>query len=229
MAATKISIKLIVDKKANKVILAEAGKEFVDFLFHFLSLPIGAVIGLLSSRTIFGCIGNLYKSVEEFDVAHLHGNQHRDVLLNPRVPTTASTSLPLLLHSNHPKLYTCYYCKAGYVSDTYNSACPSCGKAMSLEVKSTAANPEKTGYLKGSVPFIVTDDLSVTPLSTMACAAVLNKCNIKEFDVLEESMVDFGMNEGLQLLRESLQQSKEILTSVFLVKEESKDVPVPTE
>ncbi|KAB1217967.1 hypothetical protein CJ030_MR3G014623 [Morella rubra] len=240
MEATKLSLKLLVDKKANKVIFAEAGKDFVDFLFHLLSLPIGSVIGLLSSRTMVGCIGNLYKSIEDLNVAYLHANQHKDLLLKPKAPTTASTSLPLLLPSNHAspepigKLYNCYSSHR-YVSDKYGSACPSCLGGMSYEVHWTATNHAKTGsttseggYVKDLVTYMVMDDLSVTPISMIAGIAVLNKCNIREFDELEEMMVDFGIDEGLQLLRASLQQSKKALTSVFLVKEESKDVPMPT-
>ncbi|KAB1226853.1 hypothetical protein CJ030_MR1G002644 [Morella rubra] len=197
MEATKISIKLIVDKKANKVILAKAGKEFVDFLFHLLSLPIVAVIGLLSSRTIFGCIGNLYKSIEDLDVAHLHANQHKDLLLKPKAPTThASTSLPLLLRQSSPEpIGTLYSCVSNhrYVSDDkFNSSCPACGDVLCCEVRYTGTNYSKAcstregGYVKGSVTFMVMDDLSVTPLSLSAGIAVLNKCNV---DVLGERKV----------------------------------------
>lgn len=35
----KISLKLLVDRNENKVIFGEAGKDFVDFLFHFPFCP----------------------------------------------------------------------------------------------------------------------------------------------------------------------------------------------
>lgn len=41
------SLRLLVDKKKNKVVLAEAGKEFVDVLFSFLTLPMGTVARLV--------------------------------------------------------------------------------------------------------------------------------------------------------------------------------------
>ncbi|KAB1217969.1 hypothetical protein CJ030_MR3G014621 [Morella rubra] len=153
-----------------------------------------------------GCIGNLYKSIEDLNVAYLHANQHKDLLLKPKAPTTASTSLPLSLPSNHTspepigKLYNCYSSHR-YVSDMYGSACPSCGSGMSYEVQSTAANHAKTGstsergYVKDLVTYMVMDDLSVTPISMIAGIAVLNKCKVREFDVLEEMMVDFGIDE----------------------------------
>jgi hypothetical protein len=40
MAATKVSLKLVVDKKNQRVLFAEADKEFVDFLLSIFSLPV---------------------------------------------------------------------------------------------------------------------------------------------------------------------------------------------
>ncbi|CAN1131035.1 hypothetical protein LINPERHAP2_LOCUS6164 [Linum perenne] len=62
---TKVTLKLLIDKKSNRVLFAEAGKEFVDFLFSILSLPLGTVIRLLSKDKMVGCLGNLYQSIEE--------------------------------------------------------------------------------------------------------------------------------------------------------------------
>ncbi|KAB1217965.1 hypothetical protein CJ030_MR3G014625 [Morella rubra] len=351
MAFTKMRLKLLIDARENRVLFAEAGKDFVDFLVTLLYLPLATVIRLLTDH----------------GMTYLQPNQNMDTLLKPNAPISAA-DVPLLLpnvESPTRKLYMCsnyhhrnvaddpnslcpncncrmdyeasyiaptkaekkssdeggyvkgvvtymvmddlavrpmstissitllnkfnvkevgsleerevnvdmaeglkilstslhsktvltsvflgskgaeaedledlgaqerYGCSK-YVSDKYGSACPSCGKGMSYEVQSTAANHAKTGstsergYVKDLVTYMVMDDLSVTPISMIAGIAVLNKCNIREFDELEEMMVDFGIDEGLQLLRASLQQSKKALTSVFLVKEESKDVPIPT-
>ncbi|KAB1217973.1 hypothetical protein CJ030_MR3G014617 [Morella rubra] len=234
MEAAKISLKLLVDKKANKVIFAEARKDFVDFLFHLLSLPIGSVIGLLSNQKMVGCIGNLYKSIEDLNVEYLQQpDQSKDLLLKPKSPTTAFTVVPLLLPSDNAFLSTgkLYRCSAtashNYVSDKKFTACPSCLSFLSHEVKyisssTNAKAPDLTsggGYVKGLVTYMVMDDLSVTPISMICGIAVLNKFNIREFDSLEERVVSFGIDEGLRLLRSSM-HSKEALTNVFLVKEE---------
>ena len=47
MAITKVSLKLFVDKKRQRVIFAEADKEFVDFLLSIFTLPVGVVTRLL--------------------------------------------------------------------------------------------------------------------------------------------------------------------------------------
>jgi len=47
MAATKVSLKLFIDKKRQRVLYAEADKDFVDFLFSIFTLPLGVVTRLL--------------------------------------------------------------------------------------------------------------------------------------------------------------------------------------
>ncbi|KAB1226026.1 hypothetical protein CJ030_MR1G025243 [Morella rubra] len=42
-----ISLTLTIDSSSDKVVFAEAGKEFVDFLFGLLQIPIGSMMGLL--------------------------------------------------------------------------------------------------------------------------------------------------------------------------------------
>ncbi|TVU34378.1 hypothetical protein EJB05_16210, partial [Eragrostis curvula] len=66
MASSKISLKLLVDTKSKKVLFAEAGKEIVDFVFSLLTLPIGAVVKLISAGTMQGSIGRLYQSAVSF-------------------------------------------------------------------------------------------------------------------------------------------------------------------
>ncbi|TVU21785.1 hypothetical protein EJB05_31447, partial [Eragrostis curvula] len=59
-ASTKLSMKLLVDTKAGRVLYAEAGKDVVDFLFSLLTMPVGAVVRILSKDAMVGSIGNLY-------------------------------------------------------------------------------------------------------------------------------------------------------------------------
>ena len=52
METTKVKLTLIIEKRANKVIIAEAKKDFVDFLFNLLSLPISTVIRLVTPQIL---------------------------------------------------------------------------------------------------------------------------------------------------------------------------------
>ncbi|XP_008240784.2 PREDICTED: uncharacterized protein LOC103339292 [Prunus mume] len=65
----------------NKVLFAESGKDFVDSLFTFLSLPVGTVIRLLSKKCMVGCLGKLYDSLENLDDTYLQPNLNKEVLL----------------------------------------------------------------------------------------------------------------------------------------------------
>ncbi|KAH7840860.1 hypothetical protein Vadar_022599 [Vaccinium darrowii] len=64
--------------------------------------------------------------------------------------------------------------------------------------------------------YIVMDDLTVKPMSTVSGIALLvNEFNGKEVGPIEERVVHLGLDEGLKLLRATL-QSDMVLTSVFL-------------
>ncbi|GJV97552.1 kinase-like domain, phloem protein 2-like protein [Tanacetum coccineum] len=51
--STKVTLKLLIDTKSKEVLFAEANKEFVDFLFNILSLPVSTVIKLLRKNSNF--------------------------------------------------------------------------------------------------------------------------------------------------------------------------------
>ncbi|KAJ6325318.1 hypothetical protein OIU76_012410 [Salix suchowensis] len=236
MAASTMSLKLLIDSKHNKVIFAEAGKDFVDFLLNLLSLPLGTVIQLLTKPAMTGCIANLYGSLENLDESYLQPNQNKDSLLKPTVAAQV-TDPSFLLPGTHrkPEDQKLYYCTRhpGSVSDSRNSVCSPCRSQgysncyLSQEVKfagtkvstsTDTATSDQGGYVKGLVTYTVTDDLSVSPMSMVSVVGLLNKFYIKDFGVLKEKVVEFGINEGLELLKASL-SSKDALTAVFLLKD----------
>nr|GME05871.1 uncharacterized protein LOC109182300 [Ipomoea batatas] len=59
----KVSLKLLIDEKTNRLVGAEAHKDLVDILFSFLTLPMATVIRVTKSVTI-GCMNNLYHSIQ---------------------------------------------------------------------------------------------------------------------------------------------------------------------
>jgi 4-aminobutyrate aminotransferase-like enzyme len=72
----KVSIRVLVEKGKNKVVYAEAGKDFVDVLFSFLTLPLGTIARLVAKESNmkavqFGSISSLYQSVSDLDQQHL--------------------------------------------------------------------------------------------------------------------------------------------------------------
>ena len=60
---TTVKWKLMIDKRVNKVVFAEAEKDFVDILFNVLYMPFGSVARLLTDAGFGGCIGvRIHKS-----------------------------------------------------------------------------------------------------------------------------------------------------------------------
>ncbi|KAF8365202.1 hypothetical protein HHK36_032786 [Tetracentron sinense] len=228
MATTQLRLKLLIDNKAQKVLFAEVGKDFVDFLFNLLSLPVGTVVRLHKSHSMGGCLVNLYESVEKLSNTYMQPNQTKDCLLNP-IAATSVSHVPLLLPtdvSTPRKYYQCGNCSYNRVTDNPSTNCPNCNRKMSSELtyvdpNSTTANASSStgegGYVKGVVTYMVMDDLVVTPMSTISSVTLLNKFNVKDLSSLEEMDVDFGMEEGLELLRASF-QSTTVLTHIFLGK-----------
>ncbi|CAI0467691.1 unnamed protein product [Linum tenue] len=238
MATPKVTLKLLINKKTNKVLFAEAGKDFVDFLFTLLSFPLGTVIKLLSKNRMVGCLGNLYQSIEELGDAFFQPKIGKATVLNPKIPFRPSGSTLLLsdggedgIGSTTRKFYLCpSYHKN--VADNPRAKCPQCSSKMRLEFSFLKAPPagvnsEEGGFVKGVITYMVMDNLEVKPMSTISSITMLNKFNVQEVGALEEKVIELGMDEvtlsvfplalfmGLNLLKASL-QSQTVLTNVFL-------------
>ncbi|TKW24641.1 hypothetical protein SEVIR_3G062500v4 [Setaria viridis] len=241
MASTKISLKLLVNNKTKKVLFAEAGKEFVDFVFSLLTLPIGAVAKLVSAGTMHGSVGRLYQSVEHIGASYLQPGTDRSDLLQPKVLHPDARELLLLQGGGGAdgggggepalarfRLYTC----AGYCATATMEAkatCPQCKLVMSTEVafvlpSSAAAaaglsssSEDSGGYVKGVVTYMVTDGLEVTPMSAISSITMINKFTAGKDVELAEKFVTVGTDEGLALLKAAL-RSDTVLSDVFLAK-----------
>ncbi|KAK4579025.1 hypothetical protein RGQ29_028905, partial [Quercus rubra] len=230
-----VSLKLLIDKKEHRVIFAEAGKEFVDFLITILGLPVGTVIRLLRSQGMVGCLQNLYESIENLSDSYLQPAQNKSTLLMPIVHINGGV-VPLQLpnvesSSTSRKFYRCNGTSnsygystdcISYVSANSRAICPSCQNFMSRKLNfvdpPSSNNPGSSsegGYVKGVVTYMVMDNLVVNPLSTISSITLLNNFNVKEVGNLEEKVVDLGMDEGLKLLKASL-LTKNVLTDIFL-------------
>ncbi|XP_019184135.1 PREDICTED: uncharacterized protein LOC109179025 [Ipomoea nil] len=221
-----IALKLLVDTRADKVLFAEARKDFVDFLCHLLLLPLGNVIKKLTTsvpeKSMVGCIGNVYQSYKNLAKDYMLPNKIKDTLLNPDVAKVVC-SVPLLWSNNsgsaYPKkLYGCTNSYDRYFTDECGYPCPSCRNPMKESVESCISDDEKS-YVKGLARYMVTDDLCITPLSMVSCIPVLNMWSAEHPAKLNGKVVEFGVEEALKLLKACL-RGKMALSDVFLVKDE---------
>lgn len=128
MASPNTTLKLLIDKKTQKVLFAEATKEFVDFLFHIFSLPLGSLIQILGSKQMVGCLGELKESVDSFNQTYLQPGIDKDVIFNPEIAFNGNMFLLLndAFADDKPAtsktLYRCSFTsRSGYYAlDGYN-------------------------------------------------------------------------------------------------------------
>ncbi|XP_058768827.1 uncharacterized protein LOC131642616 [Vicia villosa] len=229
-STTKVTLKLLIDTKNQKVLFAEASKNVIDFLFNLLRIPVGTVVKLLTKNEMVGSIGNLYNSVENMSENYMQIGQTKDVLLNPRTPSEISgllTANDADTNNNVGAEGTLFYkCPSNCTFDVTcdsTTPCSNCNRAMNSLTRYVGKKVVgdntliQNGFVKDVITFMVMDDLVIEPMSTISSITLLNKFNIKEVGTLQEKVVEMGMDEGIKLLKASL-QSKMVLTSVFLKK-----------
>ncbi|KAM1819617.1 hypothetical protein ACFX15_001185 [Malus domestica] len=233
-----VCLKLLIDTKGKRVLFAEAGKDFVDFLLTFLSLPLGTVIRLLSKDGMVGSLGKLYGSVESLNSTYMQAHFNKESLLKPKATATIDVGADVLHmltiddSCTEKSIYGCRNCCCDYrnlpivVTDDPKATCPHCHSSITSPatfVHRSAAERTTSGeggYVKGVVTYMIMDDLEVKPMSTISSVTMLNTFNVKDVGALEEKEVHLTMEEGVKLLRVSL-QSNLVLTTVFLDKNEA--------
>ncbi|XP_057734799.1 uncharacterized protein LOC130950308 [Arachis stenosperma] len=200
-----LSMKLLIDTKAKKVLFAEASKEVVDFLFTLLQLPLATVVKLLTKEDAVGCLGNLYSSVENLNHIYMQPNLSKDLLLNPTIlgsSPSISGFLPSASGMITPKLYGCNNSNCNTISDVCYSRCPTCttsymSKEMTTYFKGRAATAaNNNGFVKEVTTYMIMDDLLIQPMSAISSINMLNKqFNVKNVGILKDTVVQLGINE----------------------------------
>ncbi|KAK1418510.1 hypothetical protein QVD17_27655 [Tagetes erecta] len=182
---SKIHLEVYMQTSTRKVLFAEAKEDFVDFLFGFLSIPLGTVIGkLLSEASFSGCIVNVFKSISKMSVGrYIKSQDIKDMLLKPHIGQQFSSKHQMFSLKGTPSHYEF------------------------LELKSSMIIG---GLLKQSGMFIVTEELIITPASSCSTLDTLNDFKVSFKDV-EKHEISIGLTEGLKILKASL-SSRSILT-----------------
>ncbi|RLM86906.1 hypothetical protein C2845_PM04G23090 [Panicum miliaceum] len=239
-AAGGPQLKLLVDKRSRRVLYAEARKDAVDFLIGLLRVPAGLAARALAKHgeRAPGSLGSLYAGARDLDDAFFaSAPPDRDALLSPALPSAAVT---LLLGEGSlppppppplpPRYFRCpayaIPCRANptNVTDVSGTPCPACRQPMTVEMRwapgdahgrpAPAQAREAGGYVKEVVTYLVMDDLTVAPMSTISAIMLLKKFSVKDCSALEEMTVELGTKEAVMLLKASLQSST-ALTDVF--------------
>jgi hypothetical protein len=222
MAATKVSLKLFIEKESNRVLYAEADKEFVDFLLSIFTLPVGVVTRLLKEEGgMVGSLPSLYQSFENLSVTYIQPSKDKRFVLEPRV-FIPGAKLPLLLPNVGSTFRRLYRCSPPNIINTgfnsFNQINPSCSRKFVADDDSTicdsckcqkdrivtfrdpqgakwAFSASEEGYVRGTAPYMVMDDLEVKPLSTTSLVTLLSQFNVKDIRDIKEKVVDVGVDE----------------------------------
>lgn len=150
-----ITLKLLIDSKGQRVLFAEAGKDFADFLFTLLSLPLGTIIRLLSTNIgMVGSIGKLYESFENLSYTYIQPNVDKDTLLDPKSPIIGGSSTLFSLTNNasmSKRIFICSVferqtnCSSRHASDDTGATCPNCNRQISFELPYVAPPAARVG------------------------------------------------------------------------------------
>jgi hypothetical protein len=209
MAVNRLSIKLLIDTKAQKVCFAEAGNDVIELLSCLLCLPLSTTINLLSKERMVGSIGNVLDSVQELDSKYVSSNKSKEPYISPTVapdilhPLQQLLDAPLNVNSS---LFTClgktdsktgkHISTCGYFSVLKGRVCPSCISFMNKEMPHVRNN----GFVSGTTTYTITDDLSITPASSVSSINLLARCGVKDLSTLQERTMTIGSEEVAYLL-----------------------------
>ncbi|XXG62182.1 hypothetical protein AAC387_Pa05g0598 [Persea americana] len=209
MAAKQMSMSLtlLVDKERKRVIYAESGKDFVETLLSFLTLPIGTVIKLSCKQPNVGSFTMLYQSLEDLDLEFLNSKSCKDMLLHPKSSEEQLyKNLRLMVDIGATKPTQHYICESWkcctqehrLVSTVKDTQCR-CGKMMNWAVSEKKDQDVDAewggGFIKGKKRFMIRDDLQVSVVSSSTFFAVLRELGIDDASVLEERNVNVGEEE----------------------------------
>ncbi|WJX76562.1 hypothetical protein P8452_59967 [Trifolium repens] len=184
----KMVVKVVRKKSNEQILFVEADEDFADFIFSFLTFPLGGVLHMLQEFSILCCIDNLYNSMTELRPDRCFSSQEvKDLLTNPPISKQFELKNQILpIRNNKYK-----------ESNTYNFVDPK--------------SPISGGYANGPITFMVTDDLVVTLMSSIDGISYLEKMKVP-FNDVEEMVINIGQKEGLSILEASL-SSTSVLTN----------------
>ncbi|TKY65913.1 tyrosine/DOPA decarboxylase [Spatholobus suberectus] len=222
----KVPIKVLVDKTKNKVLFAEARKDFVDVLLTFLTLPLGTIARLVAKESNIqpvkvGSLSSLYESVSHLEEEHLWTQTCKEMLLQPRSSMESyCQKLKLNIDDTGPTNYflcenlECSKKQSGSFLSLFRNQRCSCGKLMN-RVMSPENLTLENGFVKETATFIICDDLSVLPNVLGTSVDLLRKLGVKDMKAIEDQTVDISRREVVDLLKLSLLSKTPLTDFIF--------------
>jgi hypothetical protein len=173
----QMSVKVTVRKSNEQILFVEAEEDFVDFVFSFLTFPLGGVLHMLQGFSSVCCIDNLYKSMTELSSErYLISQGIKDKLskpqcfpqfeLNKQILPIGASSLPDYFSlSWNGYAYSNDVIKTMLYSKNHNDPLLILCKYVPYKLVDPKSPTEKSTFARGPLMYMVRDDLCVTPMS----------------------------------------------------------------
>ncbi|KAA8545470.1 hypothetical protein F0562_020254 [Nyssa sinensis] len=200
----QISLKLVIDKPNNRVLYAEAGEDFVDLLFSFLTIPLAYFFKKFPELPFKGSLRNLYDNIQDLgDSWFFKSKEMKETLVNPKLAPGLAQHNQLIDLDEAPNPSRKTLCSNVKIDRFRLNA-------------NTNHHDVKTGmgFVKGPSEFMVKNNLSVTPLSASSGLTLMGKENVSAEDIEVRNEI-VNKDEALHLLAASL-VSESALTDVFI-------------
>ncbi|KAL7086718.1 hypothetical protein ACP275_13G017800 [Erythranthe tilingii] len=219
----KMILKVMVEKSTNKLLFAQSNGDFVDFLCSMLTIPLGGVERLLGGKTCLEYIDNLYRSLENINGdKYLKNPDTKSRLTNSKLPHGYMSPDGIIPSSDEipPQLFYHYDVETGkkWLSGSIEDS----GQACPTEFQ------KHNGYYvkRGITMYMVTDDLTITPLNMNSSFSVLDRLDIPLSDV-EEVEVHVGLQECLSILKASLTSTCALSNGLRIIAKPKPPPPPP--
>ncbi|KAL6535900.1 hypothetical protein OROHE_012744 [Orobanche hederae] len=194
----EMTVRAIFHKSKNKLLFAEVGDDFVEFLISLLAIPLGGIGCLLGGATHdpYKNIENMKMSIADINEKYLKSHETKLMLLNPKLPFGSickkNTILPLTVEEESPPLYFHESREKVFLAPFYRTGC--------MRVSSIKLPKDFGKYVRGPKMYMVTDDLTVTPMcaGTASGLSFLSDLKVPLSDVRDLELV-IGSKEVARL------------------------------
>jgi hypothetical protein len=212
----QMSVKVTVRKSNEQILFVEAEEDFVDFVFSFLTFPLGGVLHMLQGFSSVCCIDNLYKSMTELSSErYLISQGIKDKLskpqcfpqfeLNKQILPIGASSLPdyFLLDNDYgyAYAYSTDVIKTMLYSKNHNGRCAILfDEYVPYKLVDPKSPNEKSTFARGLLMYMVTGDLCVSPMSSISTMSYLKRSKVPLSD-LEERVIKIGVKEVIMFIK----------------------------
>ena len=190
-----MSVKVTSRKSNEQILFVEAGDDFIDFVCSLLTFPLGGVLHMLQGFSSLSSIDNLYKSFSDLSPdIYLMSEGLKDKLCKPFIaPKFELKNQILPIGAAFLRVNYCHndLTKEMMYSD-YNRIYEE--KYAPFKLVDPKSSIAKSSYAKGPSMYMVTDDLCVSPMSSISTMSFLEKSKVPLYD-LEERVIKIGVKE----------------------------------